>query len=80
MRAAEKLEELQGVAVSFTLLPEYGVFYRVGCLYLPRAGDLAYQNVTYEYEPGSAVLKDVNFNVPGGQTIAFVVRIIGSSS
>lgn len=38
------------------------------------AGDVAYRNVTYEYEPGSVVLKNVSFEVPGGQTIAFVVR------
>jgi len=37
------------------------------------AGDVAYDHVTYEYEPGSVVLKDVSFTVPGGQTIAFVV-------
>jgi len=35
-------------------------------------GDVAYQNVTYEYEPGSVVLQNVSFTVPGGHTIAFV--------
>eukprot|EP00983_Pelagomonas_calceolata_P041470 1138087-Pelagomonas_calceolata.AAC.2 len=38
-----------------------------------RLGDVAYQNVTYEYEPGSVVLQNVSFTVPGGHTIAFVV-------
>jgi len=46
------------------------------------AGDVTYDHVTYEYEPGSVVLKDVSFTVPGGQTIAFVVsgRIANNSA
>ena len=45
-------------------------------LFPTSAGTVSYRNVTYEYEPGSIVLKDVDFTVPGGQTIALVVGCV----
>lgn len=35
-------------------------------------GSVDYDSVSFEYERGASVLRHVSFNVPGGQTIAFV--------
>ncbi|GLI70029.1 hypothetical protein VaNZ11_014765, partial [Volvox africanus] len=36
------------------------------------AAELVFDNVSFQYEPGHLVLRDVSFRVPGGRTIAFV--------
>ncbi|KAG2448115.1 hypothetical protein HYH02_006700 [Chlamydomonas schloesseri] len=35
-------------------------------------GELAFDDVSFQYEAGQTVLRNVSFRVPGGQTIAFV--------
>ncbi|GLC47382.1 hypothetical protein PLESTB_001360600 [Pleodorina starrii] len=35
-------------------------------------GELSFDDVCFQYEPGSQVLRNVSFRVPGGRTIAFV--------
>ncbi len=35
-------------------------------------GDIAFENVTFEYNPGVPVLKDVSFHAPAGSTTALV--------
>ncbi|GIL87517.1 hypothetical protein Vretimale_1580 [Volvox reticuliferus] len=36
------------------------------------AGELVFDDVSFQYEPGHLVLRNVSFRVPGGKTIAFV--------
>jgi ABC-type multidrug transport system fused ATPase/permease subunit len=36
-------------------------------------GDVSFDRVSFSYELGVPILKDVTFHVPGGRTIAFVV-------
>ncbi len=38
----------------------------------PCHGDICYKNVTFEYEQGRPVLKNINLNIKAGQTIALV--------
>jgi len=35
-------------------------------------GDIAFENVTFSYEEGQEVLKNINVNIPAGKTVAFV--------
>ncbi len=38
------------------------------------AGKVEYDRVWFQYEGRNPVLRDVTFTVPGGKTVAFVVR------
>jgi ATP-binding cassette subfamily B multidrug efflux pump len=38
----------------------------------PRAGHVRFENVSFEYLPGSPVLQDVSFEIPPGATVAVV--------
>ena len=38
----------------------------------PLAGDIAYENVTFGYDPARPVLRDVSLRIAAGQTVAFV--------
>ena len=38
----------------------------------PLRGDIELEQVTFEYEPGIAVLRDVSLRIPAGETFAFV--------
>ena len=38
----------------------------------PLAGDIAYEGVTFGYDPGRPVLRDVSLRIAAGQTVAFV--------
>ena len=38
----------------------------------PVKGDVKFEHVTFEYEPGEPVLKDINLEVPAGTTVALV--------
>ncbi|MBE2270001.1 MAG: ABC transporter ATP-binding protein [Anaerolinea sp.] len=38
----------------------------------PLKGDIAFENVTFEYEPGQAVLKDISFTVKAGTSVALL--------
>ena len=38
----------------------------------PLAGDVVFENVTYEYRPGVPVLRDISFPAPAGTTTALV--------
>jgi ATP-binding cassette subfamily B protein len=38
----------------------------------PLAGDIAFENVTFGYDPSRPVLRDVNLRIAAGQTVAFV--------
>jgi ATP-binding cassette subfamily B protein len=38
----------------------------------PLAGDIAYEHVTFGYDPDRPVLRDVNLTIAAGQTVAFV--------
>ena len=35
-------------------------------------GDISFENVTFSYEEGQEVLKDINVTIPAGKTVAFV--------
>ena len=46
---------------------------RPGVIPMPEIkGDVSFRNVTFGYDEGQEVLKDVSFDVPAGQTIALV--------
>lgn len=46
---------------------------RPNCLVMPKIqGDVSFKNVTFGYDEGQQVLKDVSFEVKAGQTIALV--------
>ncbi len=36
------------------------------------SGDIVFENVSFEYEPGKPVLKDLNFTIKNGETIAIL--------
>ena len=35
-------------------------------------GDIRFENVTFGYEPGKTILRDINLDLPAGKTVAFV--------
>ncbi|HHY82500.1 MAG TPA: ABC transporter ATP-binding protein [Clostridiales bacterium] len=43
-----------------------------GCIMPPIAGDIVFDNVSFEYEKGRPVLKNISFEVKQGQTIAIL--------
>lgn len=42
------------------------------CPHGAAAGEVVYDDVSFEYEPRAPVIRHVSFRVPGGQTVAFV--------
>lgn len=67
----------------FELIDEpYEVQNKVGALDLPRVnGEVRFENVEFQYEEnGSKILKDINFTINPGETVAFVGMSGGGKS